>query len=414
MESFMKWQFRIRNCGYLFGLIAIAIVTPAHAGEISIGVSGHFGDPPSSLVPVPRHGLIVDLWSDPGSGSVVIPGDRVRLGFRANADCYVTVLSVNTEGRVRLLYPGPHDDGWTASGRVHHLPSRHDQYDLQFSGPEGIEYVYAVASLSPMVNRYPGWLIDGRRWEPDPWEDEDLWSSGWVVGDPYYRLHGFCRQLVATPEYPDTYASAWVSFSVGRRVHHPRSLCRDCHGVFGPDPYGRPCPAVRVCVDGSWWSGVIDFRVICAPRYPYEICRDWRPRGGHWRGGPPDGRWRWSTADGPKRLREVFENPPKRGRADPGHEWDRRDHGKRNGGREDTRDRDDDRDRGREGDRDDETAVERDRIERGEESRSRDVDRQNNRGETPERGDRSRDRTSKGPSKEPSKERHGEHQTRRR
>ena len=57
------------------------------------------------LVPVPTSGIEVEFWSDPAAGSLVQPGGRARLYARTNADCYLTVFSVDTEGRMRLLYP---------------------------------------------------------------------------------------------------------------------------------------------------------------------------------------------------------------------------------------------------------------------------------------------------------------------
>jgi hypothetical protein len=271
---------------------------------------------------VPAGNLDIRLWSDPGPGSLVHPGDRARLYFRTNADCYVTVFSVDTEGRVRLLFPGPREDGFVPGERTWSVPRRHAGYDLRFSGPPGIEYVYAVASFAPMYDRYPVWLSEGRMLDPYEWGWEDdggVWETGWVVGDPFYRMRSFCERLVPDPHRTDSYATAYVYFHLGRRVYYPRYLCSDCHSAGWIDPYGPACSAVRIHVGDFACSGWIDFRIGYRPCFTYEVWRHWRPRGGcppNWNG--PGGRWVWSSADGRRSIRDSFRDAGGPGREFPG------------------------------------------------------------------------------------------------
>jgi len=309
----------------------------AAAGSLALAQPGYSGlsDGAEKLIPVPSDvGLMVDLWSDPEAGALVHPGDRARIFFRANADCYVTVFSVDTEGRVRLLFPGPREDGWVEGRRTVRLPEPRWGHDLVFAGPPGIEYVYAVASYAPMYDRYPPWLAEGRVLDPDPYwyeEDGDVWETGWVVGDPYYRMRIFCEHLVPDPRRTDSYSTAYLFFHLGRRVSHPRYLCSDCHTGGWIDPYGPACPAVLIRHDDIRCRGWIDFRIILRPRYTYHVHRTWRPR--HWQGRDwdgPDGRWVWSSADRRPNLRHQFEDARDIGRlvrdGRPGDErngWDR-------------------------------------------------------------------------------------------
>ena len=268
------------------------------------------------LVPVPTSGIEVELWSDPPAGSLVQPGSRAWFYARTNADCYLTLFCVDTEGRMRLLYPRPFEDGWVEGGRTCRLPEPGSGYDLQFSGPPGMEYVYALASSHPLRSRYPSWMAQGL--EPTPpredWSDDiDPYRDGLVVGDPFYRVRAFCEELVPYPEQRDTYATAWVYFHLGRRVPYPRFVCSDCHWGGAVDPYGPTCPAVRLRVGDVRCSGYIDFRLAWFPRYTYEVWTGWRPRnwhGGRWNG--PDGRWVWSSADGRRVLGGHFSDahPP--------------------------------------------------------------------------------------------------------
>ena len=297
---------------------SLGLVSAALAG-VDVDVRIQAGGSPSYLVPVPIAEPGVELWSDPGAGSLVYPGDRASLYIRTRTDCYLTVLSIDTEGRARLLFPSYHDDGWVHGGRTVRVPERGAGYDLRFAGPTGIEYVYAISSLEPTRDRYPGWLVDGRVCELDSWSDDsELYDIGWVVGDPVYELRGLCRSLVAHPDCPETYASAWLSFCVGRRVDYPRTLCRDCHGFANWDPYSSSCPAVTINLDGSSCSGFVDFRVAFVPRWWYRPCGSWpgRRSRGH---GDHDGRW--SSADGPRRLRSIFKDSPERRKDDRRDEW---------------------------------------------------------------------------------------------
>jgi hypothetical protein len=207
---------------------------------------------------------------------------------------------------VRLLFPGPRDDGWVRHGRTYRIPARRSGIDLVFSGPPGPEYVYALASLYPVDDRYPDWLVQGMVWDVDPWEYDDVYHTGWVVGDPFYRMRVFCRDLTPYPEWTDTYASSYLYFHLGRAHPYPRYVCSDCHGYAAFDPYGPACSAVRVEYSDIRCTGWIDFRVVFVPRYTYVVHRTWKPRhwhGRHWSG--PDGRWVWSTSDG-RRLRDQF------------------------------------------------------------------------------------------------------------
>jgi hypothetical protein len=314
--------------------VALVFASPARADHVlgsasSARMVGMGPDRVSKLVeaqrltPVPESGLRVDLWTDPDPGSVVQPGDRARIYCRTNADCYVTVISVDTEGRLRLISPVAHEDGWVEAGRTYQVPAPRAGYDLVFSGPPGMEYLYAVASMEPVRDRYPSWLIEGRVWEPNEWqeaEDPDPYSTGWIIGDPFYQMRAFCSALVRHPERTELYASAYVYFHLGRRVPYPRYVCADCHRTRWVDPYGASCSAVRIQVGGWNCSGWIDFHVAFAPRYTYVVCPDWRPR--QWPHGPwsgPGGRWVWSSADGRDLLRRNFADA----RDDQRHAWNR-------------------------------------------------------------------------------------------
>ncbi|MCC7143609.1 MAG: DUF4384 domain-containing protein [Candidatus Eisenbacteria bacterium] len=372
--------------GWIISILAsigLGIGAPPIALGGNLDVDLRIGVRTQLLVPVPIRGIDLELWSDPEAGTVVAPGDRANLYFRTDSDAYVTVMAVDTEGRVRRLFPRWGGDGWVEGGRTMRLPERHAGYDLRFAGPPGVEYVYAVATLEPVNHRYPEWMVDGRVWTPDPWcEDTDLWAIGWVVGDPIYQLRAFCQELVPCPDQPESYASAWISFNVGRRVSYPRSVCRDCHGFAPIDPYGRPCPAVSIVIDGNSCSGAVDFRIVFVPRWRYEVSRTWCSSHDRWRGHAPDGRWRWSSCDGPRTLRRHF--------APDGRQvWGER-HRSEQTGREKDRDRHDREVRGEVRERIRERDDDREGDHRGREIRRRDREERRDRVEREEKAERER------------------------
>jgi hypothetical protein len=235
-----------------------------------------------------RPPLVLDVWTSKGDGAIYHPGERIRVYFRASADCYVTLYNVDTEGYVHLLYPARSlDQHFIQGGITYRLPSRHDPYDLTISGPSGIEYIEAVASAAPFRQELP-WYLDPEysEWENDenPWtifddeyedygDDYDYYAEiGMVRGDPYLGIQRINRRMI--PEhYPATdYATAVTSFYVSSRVSYPRYLCYDCHGqrpYF--DPYGQGCIVFDIRVDRTWVYSpriyVPDYR----PRYYYSV-----------------------------------------------------------------------------------------------------------------------------------------------
>ena len=263
-----------------------------------------------------REPLVVDVWTNKGDGAVYSPGERVRVYFRASADCYVTLYNVDTEGYVHLLYPARSGDQHFISGGItYRIPSRRDPYDLVISGPSGIEYIEAVASAAPFHEDLP-WYLDTKysEWENDenPWtifDEEYQYNNddyeydaemGMVRGDPYLGIQRINRRMIPE-DYPSTdYATAATSFYVSARVAYPRYLCYDCHWhdqYF--NPYGAGCIVFDMRIDRTWVYSpriyVPDYR----PRYYYRV-KDTAPD--FYR----NKRHFWSSRDGLATLKREF------------------------------------------------------------------------------------------------------------
>jgi len=154
---------------------------------------------------VETHGrLDIDVWLDNEDG-IYYEGENVTIFFQTSQDAYVAIYSLDTRGNATLLFPvDPRDNGFVRAGDVYAVPDRYDDYELYVSGPEGIEYVQAIAS--PVEMEIPDWF-DGAGFQCDyyddregclEWINERYFSSRWGNG-----THAFDRAsiYVKSPRY---------------------------------------------------------------------------------------------------------------------------------------------------------------------------------------------------------------------
>jgi hypothetical protein len=260
--------------------------------------------------------LVLDVWTSKGEGAVYRPGERMRVYFRASADCYVTLYNIDTQGYVHLLYPARRmDQHFIEGGVTYRIPARRDPYDLVISGPSGIEYIEGVASIAPFREEFP-WYLDPEysEWEDTdtPWtlfgddygeygDDYDYYADiGVVRGDPFLGIQRIDRRLIPE-DYPSTmYATAYTSFYVSTRVAYPRYLCYDCHWHEPRfDSYAHACIVFDIRLDRTWVYSpriyVPDYR----PRYYYSV-KTTAPLPYR------NTRHFWSSRDGLQTLRKEF------------------------------------------------------------------------------------------------------------
>ena len=176
----------------------------------------------------------IRLWTS--HGEVYRRGERVRVFFRAERDAFVTVFRVDTDGRVRVLFPRePWESNHVRGGATYDIENygRHDAFVVD--DDDGVGYIFAVASVEPFG--YDPFV------SADHWDLQLMSDSGRVHGDPYVTLEQLVQQIV-----PDGYAdydTHLLPYYVERRYDYPRFLCYDCHTwvPFGRwNPYGYSCP----------------------------------------------------------------------------------------------------------------------------------------------------------------------------
>jgi hypothetical protein len=234
----------------------------------------------------------VEVWTDRGTGGVYRVGEDVEIYIRADRDCYVIVYEVDTDGYLRLLFPYRcESDGFVAGGRVYRLrPGYHGRYYV--SGPSGVEYVHALASVRPFRTLYWHGCIGYEDYAYDvSWHGfSDYWGCALpprVYGDPYMAMQSIDEFICYDALDVGMAFADFTYFYVDKRVSYPRYVCYDCHG-FGTHyrPYVHACTGFSISfIDcdprwdpWSWWWWCTPTRVYCGPRYvcrAKRTCRDW-------------------------------------------------------------------------------------------------------------------------------------------
>src|SRR3989442_7417484 len=182
----------------------------------------------------------VEAWTDRGD-SPYASGQRVRVHFRADRDAFVTILRVDTDGRVRVLFPRePWEDNFARGGRDYEVQGGSGPDAFYIDDYPGVGYVFAVASADRFV--YDGIQRD------EHW-DYRLIADGRVRGDPYVALTDLAQRIV-----PDGY-SDWdydiTTYYVQQHYDYPRFLCYDCHTYVSYSswsPYDYTCVRFRIVV----------------------------------------------------------------------------------------------------------------------------------------------------------------------
>ena len=183
------------------------------------------GDPPPALqrtMPAPPTISMSIEHTDPYTS-----GERVRVRVHARPGSYVTVLRVDTQGRIHVLYPTtPNSSGLVGSGRTMAAP-----FGFPAEPTRGVGYVMAFVSARPFDFRS---LSRGDQWHlPREWRH--------ISGDP---MESTIRRVALLSS---TFGYDQVAYRVGGAFDIPRFACTGCHAaVPGWDPYSGICTLVTI------------------------------------------------------------------------------------------------------------------------------------------------------------------------
>jgi hypothetical protein len=183
----------------------------------------------------------VEVWTNRGENPFAA-GQAVRVSFQTDQDAYVTLLRVDTDGRVRMLFPRqPWEDNFARGGRVFEVSGATGSTAFFADDDPGEGYLFAVASAEPF--RY-GPITSDERWDYDLIAD-----GGRVRGDPYTALTDLAERIVAPGGGDWDYDIA--PYYVQRHYDYPRFLCYDCHTTVSYrawNPYDYSCVRFRIVV----------------------------------------------------------------------------------------------------------------------------------------------------------------------
>src|SRR6267142_2538104 len=184
----------------------------------------------------------VELWTNRGDAAVYTRGERVRLYFRLDQDAYVTIFRVDTDGRVRVLFPRePWEDNFARGGRDFEVDGNELAREaFTIDDYPGVGYLFAVASADAFV--YDG-VESGDHW------DYRVIADGRVRGDPYVAMTDLAQRIV--PEGYTDWDYDVISYNVGQHYDYPRFLCYDCHTYVSYSswsPYDYTCVRFRIVV----------------------------------------------------------------------------------------------------------------------------------------------------------------------
>jgi hypothetical protein len=184
----------------------------------------------------------VDVWvnrEDPYQR-----GDQARVYFKADRDAYVTILRIDTDGRMRVLFPiDPWEDNFARGGKTFEVLGRDRDEAFRVDDYAGVGYIFAVVSDDEF--HYDD-IVRGDHW------DYRTISDGRVRGDPYVAVSDLAERIATEGNYDYDIAS----YDVERHYDYPRFVCYDCHTYASYhywDPYSSYCSRFQIVIYDDWY-----------------------------------------------------------------------------------------------------------------------------------------------------------------
>ena len=92
----------------------------------------------------------LDAWVD-NPGLTYVVGQPLRVMVRPKHDAYITVVDVGSSGRVAVLYPNHFQrDERVRGGSTVMIPSSGASWQINVSGPAGVDLIQVIASRRPL------------------------------------------------------------------------------------------------------------------------------------------------------------------------------------------------------------------------------------------------------------------------
>ena len=179
----------------------------------------------------------ISVWAD--RETPYRRGEGARIYFRTDEPGYVTLLRVDTDGRIRTLFPlEPWGGTKVLGGRTHEVSDTRNGGSFTIDDDPGIGYLFAIASPFPF--QYDD-ITRGDYW------DFRVIDDGRIEGDPYVALTGLAERIAPRGDYQYDITPYYVE----RHYEYPRFVCYDCHSYASYDqwdPYTTSCVRFRVVI----------------------------------------------------------------------------------------------------------------------------------------------------------------------
>ena len=224
----------------LISLMALAAPTPAtgpdHPLPVPVATSAH-----AAWFAKARHvqadGPSISVWMN--STKPYQRSQSAQVYIKTDRDAYVTVVRIDTDGRVRMLFPiDPWDDNFARGGKDLELVGRNNGPAFTVDDDPGVGYVFAIASPDPFTYDH---FVLGDHW------DYRVIADGRIKGDPYVAVTDFAAQIA--PQGNFTYDLA--SYDVQQHYDYPRFVCYDCHAYTSYaywNPYLSWCSSFQLVI----------------------------------------------------------------------------------------------------------------------------------------------------------------------
>jgi hypothetical protein len=196
------------------------------------------GTAPVPHMPVSARGPgRVSVWTE--RDDPYARGEAAHVYLDVDEPSYVAVFRVDTDGRIRVLFPRePWRESYVDAEEGIEVSGPRGRSAFVVDDDPGIGYLFAVASAEP---------LDFRDFTRGDYWDDRLIDGGRIQGDPYVRLTDLAARLSPDGDYDYDISPYYVD----RRFDYPRFVCYDCHAYASYtdwDPYRTACTRYRVVV----------------------------------------------------------------------------------------------------------------------------------------------------------------------
>ena len=162
--------------------------------------------------PIPLPGALgrVAVWTN--HDAPYARGETARVYLRVNEPSYVAVFRVDTDGRIRVLFPRePWGDSHLRAQRERELTGGRGAEVLRVDDDPGVGYLFAIAADRPFDFRA---ITRGDAW------DYRMIDGGRIEGDPYVALTDLAARLAPGGGYDYDVTPYYVS--AAGREDNPR------------------------------------------------------------------------------------------------------------------------------------------------------------------------------------------------